>query len=127
MVQVRLDKASLPAPAVASLYVTDGDGAGMLSPENALYHAAVHLTWPQAMTDDDAYLCCFISELLLSADETQGERHLPRFVYLRLGRLQPQLYWYGYACMGLFQHLEGIMMVSREPWISRKVPHHKKG
>jgi hypothetical protein len=76
--QIRLDKTSMPAPAVASLYIT-GSGAGMLSAERALYHAAVHLTWPNALTDDDEYLSCFISELLLGEHEAPvGDRHLPR-------------------------------------------------
>jgi hypothetical protein len=81
-VQVRLDRAALPAPAVASLYLTGAratTGAGMLSPERALYHVAVHLTWPHAMADDDEYLACFIAELLLSeAEPPAGDRHLPR-------------------------------------------------
>lgn len=110
--QIRLDKTSLPAPAVASLYVTDSGGAGMLSPESALYHAAVHLTWPQAMTDDDAYLCCFISELLLTADESQvAERQLPRLVQFSLTCLWPQLWSCPRdTCMPLPQHLLGILM-----------------
>lgn len=52
----------------------------MLSAERALYHAAVHLTWPNATTDDDEYLSCFISELLLGEHEAPvGDKHLPRY------------------------------------------------
>lgn len=77
---MRLDKTSLPAPAVASLYL-NGTGARMLAPERALYQAAMHLTWPQALIDDDEYLCCQISELLLEDVERVGiDRNLPRYV-----------------------------------------------
>jgi len=77
-VQVRLDKASMPAPAVASLYL-NGNIARMLTPERALYQTAMHLTWPAALTNDDEYLCCQISELLLDDSERQGlDRNLPR-------------------------------------------------
>lgn len=78
LVQVRLDKASMPAPAVASLYL-NGNIARMLTPERALYQTAMHLTWPAALTNDDEYLCCQISELLLDDSERQGlDRNLPR-------------------------------------------------
>ena len=77
---MRLDKTSLPAPAVASLYL-NGTGERMLPPERALYQAAMHLTWPRALTDDDEYLCCQISELLLEDVERVGiDRNLPRCV-----------------------------------------------
>lgn len=80
LLQVRLDKTSLPAPAVASLYL-NGTGERMLPPERALYQAAVHLTWPRSLTDDDEYLYCQISELLLEDVERVGiDRNLPRCV-----------------------------------------------
>ena len=53
----------------------------MLAPERALYQAAMHLTWPRALSDDDEYLCCQISELLLEDIERVGiDRNLPRCV-----------------------------------------------
>jgi hypothetical protein len=74
----------MPAPAVASLYL-NGNGSRMLTPERALFQTAVHLTWPRALTDDDEYLACQISELLLEEVERPGiDRNLPRCVQLQL-------------------------------------------
>ena len=75
--QVSLKSSALPTSAVSELYRAN---CAMPCGEDAILHAAVHLTWPQAMLDDDGYLAAFIAQLLLDeSDMTVNERYqLPR-------------------------------------------------
>lgn len=78
LAQVRLDKSSMPAPAIAELYL-NGSGDRVLSPEHALFHAATALTWPRALTSDDDYLACHIAALLVDDSMRPApDRNLPR-------------------------------------------------
>ena len=80
---------SIPAPAVAQLYLPPGalslGPSNMLTPEKALLHAAVHLTWPAALHNDDEYLAAQIALLLIEEAEAfpGANRGLNRCVYGR--------------------------------------------